>query len=145
MKTNKQQRTAYPSNYYVATHWLHRDLVMCNNLPEVDPSIFDNARFSLFYYEDEEGNIYEDPSEYDGEPEELYEKYEEIFQYFITNFSLDEVEWMEEHFSGIRFTYSDLLDCFILCVTHFGTSWDYVYCDAYFENAKAEEGERLGL
>jgi hypothetical protein len=27
---------------------------------------------------------------------------------------------------GLLFTYSDLLDCDVLCVDHWGTSWDYV-------------------
>ena len=35
----------------------------------------------------------------------------------------------------------DLLDCYILCVNHYGTSWDYVYCDTTNEYAKRELGE----
>lgn len=49
----------------------------------------------------------------------------DIYQWFITNCTDDDVEYLEKTF-GLLFTYSDLLDKYILCVDHFGTSWDYV-------------------
>lgn len=94
------------TTYSIAINWLRPSLVLCNNIAEVDPSIFDNARFS-FYDEDEEIET-------------------EIFQWYLTNLSLDDVEWMEKNFPDIKFTYSDMLDCFVLCVDHWGTGWDYV-------------------
>ena len=86
------------------------DLVLCNNIPQVDESIWDNARFSL-YYEDEKGNETDDMIE--------------IYQYYFTDASLSTIEYLENRY-GLLFTYSDKLDVFILCVTHFGTSWDYI-------------------
>lgn len=115
------------TNYYVATHWLHGSLIMCNNIGEIDPSIWDNLRFNM-WEEDEDGN----------------ERETEIYQYFLTSFSESEVEWMEQHF-GLLFTYSDLLDMYVLCVDHWGTSWDYVMVDTDLENAVAREGDKLGL
>jgi hypothetical protein len=34
----------------------------------------------------------------------------------------------------LKYTYSDMLDCYILCVTHWGTSWDYVECEVFSES-----------
>ena len=94
------------TTYSIAINWLRPSLVLCNKIAEVDQSVFDNARFS-FYDEDEEMET-------------------EIFQWYLTNLSLDDVEWIEKNFPDIKFTYSDLLDCFVLCVDHYGTGWDYV-------------------
>ena len=113
----------YKTNYYVATHWLHNSLVLCNNIAEADSSIWDNCRFNLY---DEDDN-----------PKEIY-------QYFITSCSEWDVEFLEKHF-GLLFTYSELLDCYILCVDHWGPGWDYCYMETDLKNAEAEEGDTLGL
>ena len=94
------------TTYSIAINWLRPSLVLCNKIAEIDQSVFDNARFS-FYDEDEEMET-------------------EIFQWYLTNLSLDDVEWIEKNFPDMKFTYSDLLDCFVLCVDHYGTGWDYV-------------------
>ena len=94
------------TTYSIAINWLSPSLVLCNNIAEIDQSVFDNARFS-FYDEDVEMET-------------------EIFQWYLTNLSLDDVEWIEKNFPDMKFTYSNLLDCFVLCVDHFGTAWDYV-------------------
>ena len=94
------------TTYSIAINWLRPSLVLCNKIAEIDQSVFDNARFS-FYDEDEETET-------------------EIFQWFLTNLSLEDVEWIEKNFPDLKFTYSNLLDCFVLCVDHWGTSWDYV-------------------
>lgn len=95
------------TTYSIAVHWLRPDLILCNNISEIDPSVVDNARFS-FYAEAEE------------------ETETEIYQWYLTSLSLDEVEWAEKNFPDIKFTFSSMLDCFVLCVDHFGTGWDYV-------------------
>lgn len=94
------------TTYYIATHWLWHSYVLANNITQ-DTSIFDNFRFD-FYDED-------------GEPMEIY-------QWYITDANESDVAWLERTF-GLLFTYSELLDCFVLCVPHFGTGWDYVPCD----------------
>ena len=76
-----------------------KDLVLCNNITEIDNSVWDNM----------------------GEFEE------EIFQYYLCNLSSYEKEQLQEF--GIILSYSDLLDLDVLCVEHYGTSWDYVMTD----------------
>lgn len=94
------------TTYRIATHWLGNSYVLANNITQ-DTSVFDNMRFD-FYDED-------------GDPMDIY-------QWYITDANESDVEWLEKTF-GLLFTYSELLDCFVLCVPHFGTGWDYVPCD----------------
>ena len=106
----------YKTNYSVAVNWCNNALILCNNITEIDPSVYDNMRFELF---DEEDGTQKD-----------------IYQWFITDCTDDDVEYLEQTF-GLLFTYSDLLDKYILCVDHFGTSWDYVECETTNELAKS--------
>ena len=103
---NNTEKKFY-TTYKEAVNWLNNDFVLCNNITEVDPSIYDNMRFNYFNENDEP-------------------KY--IFQCYITNANNTDVEYLEKHF-GLLFTYSNLLDCFILCVDHLGTSWEFVHCE----------------
>lgn len=115
------------TNYYVATHWLHNHLILCNEIAELDESVYENLNGLDVKFDD------------DGD-----ETIEEIYQWFLTDCNEDDVQWLQEHF-GLLFTYSEKLDLYVLCVTHYGTSWDYVYWTTDIENAKAEEGNKLGL
>lgn len=110
----------YATNYRTATQWCNNSFVLCNNLPSIDPSIYDNMEFSLYDEETETEN--------------------EIYQWFITDCSEWDKNFLAEHF-GLLFTYSDLLDCYILCVDHWGTSWDYVYTETDIEMAERKLGE----
>lgn len=110
----------YPTNYRVATKWLNNSLIMCNHIAQIDETVIYNMRFSL---EDEETG-----------------EYIEIYQWFITDCSDSDVEYLEETF-GLLFTYSELLECYILCVDHYGTAWDYVYCETTNEYAQRELGQ----
>jgi len=96
------------TTYNIATHWLDGGLVLCNNIWELDPSVWDNMRFET----------------YDSETETETE----IYQYFLTSYSESDVEFLEKTF-GLLFTYSDKLDCFVLCVDHWGTMWSGVPCE----------------
>ena len=131
----------YRTNYGVAVNWLNNNFILCNEIQNLDQSIFDNARFGFFYYTDEDGNQYESESDYEGE-EELNENSREIFQYYLTDCSESDVEFLEETFPGLLFTYSDLLGLYVLCVDHYGTNWYYVGTDTTLENAQREEGEK---
>jgi hypothetical protein len=95
------------TTYRIATHWCHNSYILCNNITEIDPTIYDNAEFD---WTDEDGNA------------------REFFQYYITDASQSDVEWLTKTFD-LLFTYSDKLDCYILCVDHCGTGWDYVSCE----------------
>ena len=138
MKTTKK---TFRTNYGVAVNWLNNNFILCNDIPTVDPSIFDNAHFGFFYYTDEDGNEYESESDYEGEGE-LDEHCREIFQYYLTNCTESDVEYLEETFPDLLFTYSDLLGLYVLCVDHFGTGWYYVGTTTTLENAQREEGEK---
>ena len=50
----------------------------------------------------------------------------EFYQYFITDLSDDAVHWMRSTFPDLYFSFSELLNAWILCVSHYGTAWDYV-------------------
>lgn len=118
------------TTYKEAVNWLHNDFVLCNNIEKIDETVYFNTRFNKV---DEEG----------------FET--EIYQWYITDASLSDVEYLEKHF-GLLFTYSELLDCFVLCVDHFGTSWSYVACevltygneDEFYPHCKSYE-ELTGL
>ena len=112
-----ETKTMY-TDYKTAVHWCHNALIMCNNIPQIDPTVIDNARFAWY--------------------DEETETEAEVFQWFITDCTQWDVEYLEEHFPGLLFTYSDLLDCFILCVDHFGTAWEGVRIETTLPNAAKE-------
>jgi len=122
----------FMTNYAVAVHWLNTALVLCNNITNIDNSIWENQRFSNFY-DSETGEGC------DEEDENACER--DIYQWYLTDCSESDVEWLEEHF-GLLFTYSDLLDVWVLCVDHFGTGWDYVECETDLEQAARKLGEK---
>lgn len=68
----------FRTTYRTAVDWLDMNRVLCNNIQEVDPSVFDNMRFD-FYDEDED-------------------EYMEIYQWYLTSLSLWDVEFLEKHF-----------------------------------------------
>lgn len=110
------------TNYYAAVNWLHKGLVLCNNLPEVDPSVYENVRTDVY-------GDNEDPKE--------------IFQWYITDFNADEVEWLEQTFPDLIFTYSDLLDVFVLCVDFYGMSWKGVMIECTNEECVREQFQEI--
>ena len=98
------------TTYATAVNWLNNSRILCNDICRIDETFWDNCRFEL-----EEGV--------------------EIFQFFLTNCTQSDVEFLEEHF-GLLFAYSELLDLYVLCVNHYGTNWDSVECYTDLENAK---------
>ena len=86
------------------------DIVLCNNVVEVDEYLYDNVVV---------GNLYN----------EEQDEYVEIFQYYLCNVSQCEIEMLREltqDNNDIILAYSDILECYVLMVDHFGTSWNYV-------------------
>ena len=99
----EELRTGRVSYRRIIDRYIH-DLVLCNDIVNVEEYI--------------EG--------------QLYDKYEnledlEIFQYYVCNLNEFEEETLREY--GILLAYSNTLNVDILCVDHFGTSWDYVMTD----------------
>lgn len=121
--TNNENKNTGLTNYAAAVNWLSKGLVMCNKLPEIDASIWDNMHKSL---EDEETG-----------------EYTEIYQWFVTSWSEWDVEWLEKTFPDLIISYSDLLDCYVLCVDHVGTGWDYVMITCTNPVCERGEGEKI--
>lgn len=103
------------TDYFTAVHWCNNNFILCNNIANIDDSIYENERFDFY---DEETDTHK-----------------EIYQYYITDCSESDVEFLEEHFPDLLFTYSDMLECFILCVDHFGTMWKGVPTETTLEYA----------
>ena len=113
--------------------------ILCNNITEVDPSIFENVHCGSLYYIDEDrakddyeyhvevckekGEEYPPYEEWLEENEDDYKCEDEIYQYYL----VDDTYWLEK--AGELVLYSDLLDCYVWCITHCGTGWDYVLTD----------------
>lgn len=81
-----------------------QDLVLCNNVVNI------GNWFSL-----------------NGNKHYMDCKKDEIYQYYLCNLNEFEKETLTEY--GIILTYSEELELDILCVDHWGTSWDYVLTD----------------
>ncbi len=113
------KRKTYKTNYDVAVHWCGNHYILCNSIGEIDQSVYGNMRFNVF---DEEENPIE------------------IYQWFLSDCSESDVAYLEEQF-GLQFTYSEMLGLYILCVTHCGTSWDYVYWTTFNKYAERDLGE----
>lgn len=92
-------------SYSSAIKTFGNSFIRCNNVCEIDPEMWENM-YGNFYQEDGETLI-------------------DIYQYCITDCTAEDVRYLSEWFD-LPFLYSDALDCFVLCVTHWGTSWDSV-------------------
>jgi hypothetical protein len=106
--TTETKKQPYYTTYAEAVKSLNNSYILLNNIVDIDNSVYDNMRFS----------------DYDEETD----SYTEIYQWFISDCNEGDVEYLERNF-GLLFTYSDLLDKYILCVDHYGTSWNYVHCE----------------
>ena len=114
------------------------DGVLCNNITEVDPDIWENVESGElygYYMEDakQDYNTYVSECKQDKQEVEEFEqwfednsyKYEfmqEVYQYYlVSNNALDYLKDANE-----LVLYSEKLDCYVWCVTHYGTAWSYV-------------------
>ena len=125
--------------------------ILCNNIPSVDPSIWDNVHCGSLDYIDDYGaeNDYQDyladyenslddeePMTYEEwfeENKEDYIRQEEIYQYFLVH----DTFWLEK--ANELVLYSELLDCYVWCITHWGTGWDYVLTSLECEDENGAE------
>lgn len=87
------------TNYYAVTRLINNK-VLVNTVPEIDDSVFSNARFDI--------------------------ENTDVYQWFITDCDNHDVERITSMFEGVLFAYSDKLDSWVLCVDHFGTPWQGV-------------------
>lgn len=99
--------TKYVS-YRTAIHSRGNNFILCNEITDVDPeSIWDNM-------------------EYESLDSESETEYPEIYQYYLSDCSADDKEWLQKSFPDLIFAYSDKLNLWVLCVDHFGTMWESV-------------------
>ena len=92
------------SNYLDAVNYFNNSRILCNNITEIDSTFWDNSRFS---FEREDGELID------------------IFQYYLTDCTDSDVEYLEQRFN-LLFSYSELLGVYVLCVDHYGTAWSHV-------------------
>lgn len=85
------------------------DMILCNNISNIDNDIWGNVVVGADYF-DKYGN-------------------DEIYQYYIVNLNIDYEYIQQQYGNNLIIAYSNLLDCYILLVDHYGTSWDYVLTD----------------
>lgn len=101
------------TNYAKAVGFIE-NMVMCNNLPNIDISVFDNVEFE---WHNDENNTDID-----------------IYQWFIIDSEKSHVEWLKKSFPALLFSYSDKLERYVLCVDHIGTSWRQVDIECHNDN-----------
>ena len=87
----------------------------------MDGNLYDNIESGeLYRYYDADGN------EVDADDDWENEEPIEIYQYYLID--CDTAELLKEHTNEIIF-YCEMLDLYVLGVTHWGTGWDYVETD----------------
>lgn len=109
------------------------DMVLINNIPQVDASVWDNWEDASPMSEEceIEESTEQDMFKYNCQTHSIgtNEKYQcneyqntEIYQWFAVG--ANDADFLKQH--GQYVTYSDMLDTYFLAICHFGTSWDYV-------------------
>lgn len=114
-----EKQKMYDTNFRVAVNWCNNAYILCNNIVEID-------------------ELYKSANHSDSDEDD--DSYTEVFQYYISDVTEFDKEFLEENFPGVKFGYSPLLDKYVLEVTHFGTAWDYVWCETKIKNAERELG-----
>lgn len=132
----------------VVDKFIGERLVLCNNIVEIDENFLFNRECGFEDFDEvyetkleelkEENKeeleneditleeLEEQASDYANEEEYNYE----FYQYFIIDISNWDLEYLKEcKQRTLQICYSELLDCYVLCVGHCGTSWTYVGSD----------------
>ena len=121
-KLNEEELRSHRLSYYTVAKQFNA--VLCNNIFDVDPYLLDNIESGdiyRYYVEGEEATK-EEHEQAEKEGKETSEELEDIFQYYIVD---NNALWYLKRMNEIVF-YSEILDCYIWGITHYGTSWDYV-------------------
>lgn len=111
------------ASYRTLVDYFIGDIVLCNNITEIDASVYDNLEIEERYYNENDEEITEEEY-YNDDNAYCNNDYPEIYQFYLCNLS----EWQQKEAkkAGLILSYSNMLDCDVLCVDHWGTSWDYV-------------------
>lgn len=105
------------TSYYAACRMI-QNKIHCDEVVDIDPTLFDNLDFSLKLEDGSERNIY---------------------MCYITDCNYNNVQWLEQTFSDMLFAYCYNLDKWILCVDHFRTPWQSVEVEVLDPNFPDEE------
>lgn len=105
------------TNYYVAVNWLGTKYIKCNEIKDIDPSVKMNI----------EKNI--DP--------------DDICQWYLSDLDYYEKECLQKYFPELIFTYSDMLELWVLCCDKLGYSWSFEMTETTIEQAVRKEGEDI--
>ena len=148
LKTEKmgdyEKEQGYAS-YRTIVEYYVGDIVLCNNIVEIDESVYDNLLLNEEErYYNENGEEITEEEYYNDDNAYCETNTPEIFQWYLCNLTQWEKEQAEK--AGLILSYSDKLGCDVLCVDHWGTSWDYVLTsvklfDTYEDLKAYEEGE----
>lgn len=108
---NGEEKRTGKISYRRLIERVSNNLILCNNIVNIDESLFDNIVL---------GEIYDEETE----------EYIEIYQYFIIDIDEYQIEKLQElKCNDLIIAYSEKLENYILFVDHLGTSWDYVMTD----------------
>lgn len=159
------ERTNFQTNYSVAINWLNGNLILFNNIHDVDEWYFEGEKICSddYYKGREEVNPAENfmdcicdcedececececytcsgAEEADREDEDEWEA--DVYQHFLTSYNREKCIWLCQNFDSLQFRYSDKLGLWVLEVTHYGTSWDYVHAKTILHTAERKLGQR---
>lgn len=153
----KKEEVGYGEEHYsdgmasykrVVDKFIGNNMVLCNNIIYVDDEMLSNRECGFDDYDELYKNKLEELKEENKEElengeistEELEEQARdyteeeqynlEFYQYFIIDISDWDLEYLKKcGQKTLQICYSAILDCYVLCVGHWGTSWDYVGSD----------------
>lgn len=100
------------------------DIVLCNEIINADPSVWDNMEGGCYYINTTTGEEVSEEEYNNDTTGEIEQEFTDIYQYYVCNLSDYEKERLQQ--AGVILSYSDLLSLDVICVDHWGTSWDYV-------------------
>lgn len=131
----------------VFDYFIH-DAILCNKITEIDPEIFYNQETGFYSYDEYYNDKLEElKEEYKKELEEGTKTLEELeqeaecyadeeqynyefYQYFIIDLNHYDVNYLKKlNQHTLQIMWSEVLECYILGVGHWGTGWDYVGSD----------------
>lgn len=143
-KMGKYEKEQGVASYRTIIEQFCSDIVLCNNIVNVDESIWENMQNGSYYIDTKTGEEVSEEDYNNDTTGKIEIEYKEIYQYYLCNITDYEKELLLK--SGIILSYSNLLECDVLCVDHWGTSWDYVLTnvklfDTYEELKRYEESE----
>lgn len=103
------------TTYIVAVEWLNNSYILCNELPSLDMSVIENL-------------------EMHGHAES------DIYQYFITDCTANDITFLQKNFPNLIFSYSEALCLYVLCVDMYGANWAYCMTECRLPQAERECG-----